>query len=85
MWWCSLSSCHVCQVAIPLLYGQCGLVPYRVPVTLVFGKPLSFAQSDEPSKEDIDAAHGAYCSALLTLFDDHKGKLGYEGAELEIS
>ena len=59
-------------------------MPYRVPVTLVFGKPLKFAQKPEPTRADIDSAHAAYCLALLTLFDNYKGKLGYEGAKLEI-
>jgi 2-acylglycerol O-acyltransferase 2 len=74
----------ILQIAIPLLYGEFGLMPYRKPLTLVFGKPLKFAQKAEPTKEDIDSAHAAYCSALLKLFDGYKGKLGYNDAKLEI-
>lgn len=70
------------------MYGQCGLMPYRVPVTLVFGKPLHLTKTttndEEPSSEDIDTAHTAYCSALMELFDNYKGKMGCEGAKLEI-
>ena len=59
-------------------------MPYRVPVTLVFGKPLKFSQINKPSEEDIDQAHAKYCCALLSLFDEHKVKLGYDSAKLEI-
>lgn len=59
-------------------------MPYRVPITLVFGKPLQLAKNPDPSPVDVDAAHAAYCAALLTLFDAYKGKMGYEGAKLEI-
>lgn len=80
----SLKLSIVTQVAIPLLYGEFGLMPYRVPLTLVFGKPLKFPPNSDPSVEEIDAAHSAYCSALLNLFDTYKGRMGYEGAKLEI-
>ena len=81
---CLVARCCL-QVAIPLLYGEVGLMPFRVPVTLVFGSSLKFEQRPDPSKAEIDAAHAAYCSALLTLFDAYKGKMGYAGAKLEIT
>eukprot|EP00598_Pedospumella_elongata_P002795 CAMPEP_0184974614 /NCGR_PEP_ID=MMETSP1098-20130426/6066_1 /TAXON_ID=89044 /ORGANISM="Spumella elongata, Strain CCAP 955/1" /LENGTH=334 /DNA_ID=CAMNT_0027497227 /DNA_START=71 /DNA_END=1075 /DNA_ORIENTATION=- len=72
------------HVAIPLLRGQFGLMPYRVPVTMVFGKPIQLIHTSTPTQQDIDSAHAAYCAALRELFDEHKVKLGYKDAVLEI-
>mmetsp|Transcript_86165 Transcript_86165/g.168545 ORF Transcript_86165/g.168545 Transcript_86165/m.168545 type:complete len:342 (-) Transcript_86165:31-1056(-) len=72
------------HVAIPLLRGQYGLMPYRTPVTMVFGAPIKLPHTANPSSQQIEAAHKIYCEALLKLFDDHKEKLGYKDAILEI-
>lgn len=72
------------HVAIPLLRGRFGLMPYQVPVTMVFGEPIKLIHKDKPTQEEIDAAHKTYCAALLKLFDDHKVRLGYKDAQLEI-
>ena len=72
------------HVAIPLLRGQYGLMPYRTPVTMVFGAPIKLPHTANPSSQQIEAAHKTYCEALLKLFDDHKEKLGYKDAILEI-
>ena len=71
-------------VAIPLLYGQFGLMPYRVPVTLVFGAPLKITPNATPSQEEVDAVHKLYCDALIKHFDEYKGRMGYEGHTLQI-
>lgn len=72
------------RVAIPLLRGQFGLMPYRVPITMVFGAPIKLPHCAKPSQEQIDTAHKEYCEALLKLFDEHKEQLGYQNAVLEI-
>lgn len=72
------------HVAIPLVAGQYGLMPYRVPITMVFGAPIKLPHSANPTQEMIDSAHETYCEALLKLFNDHKAKLGYADAVLEI-
>ena len=72
------------HVAIPLLRGQFGLMPYRVPVTMVFGTPMKLIHTSTPTQEDIDTAHANYCAALRQLFDEHKERLGYKDAKLEI-
>jgi hypothetical protein len=71
-------------VAIPLLWGQYGLMPYRKNITLVFGSPLSVGHNLSPTAEEVDAAHRNYCKALLQLFDQHKAALGHGNATLEI-
>mmetsp|Transcript_25207 Transcript_25207/g.42003 ORF Transcript_25207/g.42003 Transcript_25207/m.42003 type:complete len:344 (+) Transcript_25207:68-1099(+) len=71
-------------VAIPLLCGQAGLMPYRVPVTMVFGAPIEVPHKSQPTQEDIDTAHEKYCKALLALFDKYKAQCGYPEGKLEI-
>lgn len=71
-------------VAIPLVCGQLGLLPYRTPVTMVFGAPINVGKIAEPSEEELNAAHAKYVAALSKLFDDHKKRLGYGDATLEI-
>jgi hypothetical protein len=72
------------QVAVPLLYGQCGLLPYRVPITLVFGTPIPLPHVQAPSHELVDLHHAQYVQALLKLFDEHKKQMGCPDATLEI-
>lgn len=71
-------------VAVPLISGQFGLLPYRRPVTLVFGAPIEVAHVAEPTREQLDAAHALYMDRLLALFNAHKESMGYASAELEI-
>jgi 2-acylglycerol O-acyltransferase 2 len=72
------------HVAVPLLRGQFGLMPFRVPVTMVFGAPIKLVHSSTPTQAEIDHGHKLYCAALLKLFDDYKEKCGYPNATLEI-
>ena len=71
-------------IAIPLISGQCGLMPYRKPVTLVFGEPIPMKQNRHPTPSEVDAAHSLYMNALVKLFDNHKTSLGYSDKELII-
>jgi hypothetical protein len=71
-------------VAVPFIVGQCGLLPYRVPITMVFGAPLSVPHVQAPSHELIETHHTLYVAALLKLFDEHKAACGCPEATLEI-
>jgi hypothetical protein len=70
-------------VAIPLVSGEFGMMPYRRPVTLVFGAPIAVELNANPSAEQLDAMHGRYMAALSELFETHKGDLGYGECQLE--
>lgn len=72
------------SVAVPLISGQFGLMPYRTPVTLVFGEPISLKKNSHPSTFEVDAAHELYINALVKLFNNHKASLGYGDKELVI-
>jgi hypothetical protein len=36
------------------------------------GEPLAVERTEHPSREQVDALHGAYCDALRQLYDRHK-------------
>lgn len=75
-------------VCIMLQTGVWGTgLPYAVKNTLVMGKPLTFSPcktAGVPTDEEVAAAHASFCAALVTLFDEHKGRLGYGDRTLEI-
>ncbi|PAV81771.1 hypothetical protein WR25_17512 [Diploscapter pachys] len=66
----------------PLLKGRSvfnwnfGLLPYRKPVNSVVGKPIHVDRVADPSPDQIDALHSAYCEALVDLFEEHKSHYG---------
>lgn len=70
-------------VAVPLVSGQYGMMPYRKPVTLVFGAPIQVTLNADPSGKELDKVHQQYMQALQELFDEHKASLGYGDCELE--
>jgi len=71
-------------VAIPLVYGHVGLLPFRHPVTVTFGKAIDVKKNENPTQGDIDELHQAYITALTKLFDEEKERMGYGDRELEI-
>lgn len=75
-------------ICIPFAMGQWGsiLCPRPVKTTVVFGGPLSFAIKDpkSPTTEELNAAHQTFCSALMTVFNEHKDRLGYGERTLEV-
>jgi hypothetical protein len=66
-------------VAIPLISGEFGWLPFRVPVTAVVGAPIPCQATD-----DVDEVHARYVAALVKLFNDHKAAHGDAKATLEI-
>ena len=58
--------------------------PLPVPQNIVFGEPLRFPHTPEPTKEQVDAAHAQFIAALTALFDKHKGEFGCADRTLEV-
>jgi len=52
-------------------------LPYRTPMTCVFGEPLPVDKVEDPTEAQVIELHGAYCKALAALFETHKGEAGY--------
>lgn len=75
-------------ICLPLSAGLWGspFCPLPIKTTIVFGAPMSFPLKDTKaiSNDELDAAHDAFCKALVGLFDSNKRKLGYADRELEI-
>eukprot|EP00415_Alexandrium_ostenfeldii_P001130 UN1130 len=73
-------------ICIPLYRGLVGVLPKRVPVNVVMGKPieLACASAGSPTDDEIVAAHRTYVEALRALFNEHKAEFGYGNRELEV-
>ncbi|VEU22835.1 DEKNAAC103907 [Brettanomyces naardenensis] len=61
-----------------ILNYDCGLLPYRRPVNVVFGRPIPIKRlygnkpGDPVTTEEVQYYHGVYVKALKTLFADNK-------------
>jgi len=75
------------RVGIPLSWGVLGsFCPFPVKHTVAFGKPLHFVvqQEKDPTDAETNRCHAQFCKALVDLFDEHKGRLGYSDRNLVI-
>jgi len=76
--------------SIPIFYGRgvfnhdVGMMPRRVPLTTVVGKPLGAPHIPEPTDKDVDKWHGAYLDALKAVFEQHKELAGVKENALRI-
>lgn len=62
-----------------------GLMPYRKPLNIVVGRPISVLQEQDPTKDYVDEVHEKYVTELMRLWDDHKDTFASERTgELEI-
>ncbi|EPE32631.1 hypothetical protein GLAREA_07765 [Glarea lozoyensis ATCC 20868] len=72
---------------IPLFHARgvfnydVGLMPYRRPLNIVVGKPITVAQSGKPSQEEIDRVHEEYVTELERLWDLWKDKFAPDRKE----
>jgi len=68
------------KFTLPLFHGRgifqysMGILPYRVPIHTIVGKPIRVAQNEDPTQEEIDHFHAEYIRSLQELFDTHKKK-----------
>jgi len=64
--------------SMPLFVGRgifnydFGLLPKRIQMVSVVGKPIDVPKIQNPSQEDIDKYHKLYCDALVELWDKYK-------------
>ncbi|XP_055349310.1 acyl-CoA wax alcohol acyltransferase 1-like [Paramacrobiotus metropolitanus] len=63
-------------------FGGSGLLPKRIPITVVIGAPIPVEENPHPSHAEIDALHQRYLQELHKLFDTHKASCGYPDAQL---
>lgn len=71
-------------IAIPLLLGEYGLMPYHTPVTLVFGTPIPVTQNSHPTSEEIDKFHKLFYESLQKLYHEYQPRFGNKDQKLEM-
>lgn len=80
------------HIALPIYSGDLGLYMYPTPFgfprpvaqNVVFGDPVRFEHTAEPSRVQVAAAHAVFVAALTRLFDEHKAAYGCAGRTLEV-
>ncbi|EHK96883.1 putative Diacylglycerol O-acyltransferase 1 [Glarea lozoyensis 74030] len=77
---------HKFQLLVKKMLGgvfnyDVGLMPYRRPLNIVVGKPITVAQSGKPSQEEIDRVHEEYVTELERLWDLWKDKFAPDRKE----
>ena len=66
-----------------------GLLPKRLPLTVVVGKPINVEEFGipsggcQPTQEQIDAVHDAYLKALRDIYDKYNPIYGRKGVPLQ--
>ncbi|AIN99536.1 diacylglycerol acyltransferase, putative [Leishmania panamensis] len=67
-----------------ILFGRFGLpLPFRTPLTLVVGSPLTIPEdADENNSDDVRRVSEAYFQSLKELFYRHRAGAGYPDMEL---
>ncbi|KAM4692932.1 2-acylglycerol O-acyltransferase 1 [Discoglossus pictus] len=68
--------------ALPLFHARgifqysFGLLPYRMPINTIVGKPIPVEQTSNPTQEEIEVLHQKYLNSLQELFEENKEKYG---------
>ncbi|KAL2917659.1 diacylglycerol O-acyltransferase 1 [Polyrhizophydium stewartii] len=64
---------YTARMAAPLFVGRFMTpIPFRTPLTTVFGPPIYVDKVETPTCEQVDALHKQYLAALQRLYDQHK-------------
>ncbi|GAB9469411.1 Diacylglycerol o-acyltransferase [Globisporangium polare] len=75
----------VLKIPIIVFWGRFFWMPKRLPegkkFGVVYGKPIATVQKDEPTEEDIRAVHSVYVAEIERIFEQYKGKFGYDADE----
>ncbi|RNA21588.1 2-acylglycerol O-acyltransferase 2 [Brachionus plicatilis] len=68
------------NIGLPIIRGRgifiynFGLLPYRVPIHTIVGKPIPVKRVEHPTDEQIKKLHEQYIFELLELFEENKIK-----------
>jgi len=65
--------------------SKCLLLPARIPLYAVVGKPIPVDRTPEPTEEQINQLHAQYIDAVVSLFEKEKKKYGYGERELTVN
>jgi len=84
-----LPSCYpnnrLLKTSLILIWGRWYLpIPYRRQLLYAIGKPLQLLHTSNPTPQQLDAAHQAFCEALHDVFDKYKFIYGWGNRQLRI-
>ncbi len=72
-------------IALAIAVGRYGFpVPFRVPITLVLGKPIQVPKNPKASEEEVDRIHSEVLNAFEDLFGRYKSDYGWKSKTLKI-
>lgn len=74
------------RVCVPIYSGSVGVLPRRVPLNVVCGKPMNFqcGVPGQPTDAEVRLACEEYIAALQSLFEEHKAAFGYQHRQLRV-
>jgi hypothetical protein len=53
-----------------------GILPYRIPINVVVGKPIPVEKVESPTQRQINDLHTRYIEELTKLFETNKKNYG---------
>ncbi len=56
-------------------------LPYRRPLSVVYGTPIPIQQTDNPTQQQIDEIYQIYFEAIKGIFHRYKSQYGYSNDE----
>jgi 1-acyl-sn-glycerol-3-phosphate acyltransferase len=75
----------VLKIPIILFWGRFLWLPKSLPKEkafgVVYGKPIPTSKIAEPSDEEVQAVHALYVAEIERLFEQYKGRFGYDADE----
>lgn len=61
-------------------YFSASLIPFKIPLNIVFGEPIEVDKNENPTEEEIDRLHSLFLEKLVELFEKYKHRF-IENAE----
>jgi 1-acyl-sn-glycerol-3-phosphate acyltransferase len=73
------------KIPIILFWGRFLWMPKKLPKEkafgIVYGKPIPTTLNADPSDEDVQAVHAQYVAEIERIFEQYKGRFGYDADE----
>jgi 1-acyl-sn-glycerol-3-phosphate acyltransferase len=76
---------RIMNIGLPLVRGRWWtLLPFREPITIVFGAPCRLPQIADPDHATVLKWHAEYVKAVVSLYEQHKESCGYGDVRLVV-
>merc|ERR1711862_77484 len=72
------------RISTILFAGRAFILPYRAPMNMCFGSPISVKQTSDKGELESETArvHDAYKAEMRKIYEENKGRFGYEDRKL---